>query len=77
VQPAALRFADAASGETSQAPRYVGDDSLLSSVWQTLKAPPLAAIVRFGEPQSPQGRERRAWAQTLHADVQALRGPPE
>ncbi|MDM0105169.1 lysophospholipid acyltransferase family protein [Variovorax sp. J22R24] len=73
VQPAALRFADAATGETSHAPRYIGDDNLLASVWNTVKAPPLLAIVRFGEPQSSQGRDRRTWAKSLHADVQALR----
>ncbi|SCK38830.1 1-acyl-sn-glycerol-3-phosphate acyltransferase [Variovorax sp. HW608] len=73
VQPAALRFADAESGETSYAPRYIGEDNLLSSVWNTLKAPPLLAIVRFGEPQSSHGRERRAWAKSLHDDVQELR----
>lgn len=73
VQPAALRFADAASGETSHAPRYIDDDNLLSSVWKTLKAPPLLAIVRFGESQSSHGRERREWAKSLHADVQTLR----
>jgi 1-acyl-sn-glycerol-3-phosphate acyltransferase len=73
VQPAALRFADAASGETSQAPRYIDDDNLVSSLWNTLKAPPLLAIVRFGAPQSPEGRERREWARSLHEDVQALR----
>lgn len=73
VQPAALRFADAASGQTSDAPRYIDDDNLLSSLWSTLKAPPLLAIVRFDEPQSSAGRDRRAWAKTLHADVQALR----
>ena len=32
VQPAALRFADAATGETSYAPRYIDDDNLLTSV---------------------------------------------
>ena len=73
VQPAALRFADAASGETSQAPRYIDDDNLLTSVWATLRAPPLLAIVRFGEPQSSYSRDRRGWAKSLHADVQALR----
>jgi 1-acyl-sn-glycerol-3-phosphate acyltransferase len=73
VQPAALRFADAASGETSYAPRYIDDDSLLTSVWKTLKAPPLLAIVRFGDSQSSHGRERREWAKSLHADVQTLR----
>lgn len=73
VQPAALRFADAATGETSYAPRYIGDDNLLASVWNTLKAPPLLAIVRFGEPQASFGRDRRGWAKSLHADVQLLR----
>ncbi|MBB3642556.1 lysophospholipid acyltransferase family protein [Variovorax atrisoli] len=73
VVPAALRFADAATGETSQAPRYVDDDNLVVSLWNTLRAPPLLAIVRFGEPQDPHGRDRRAWAQSLHEDVQQLR----
>lgn len=73
VQPAAIRFADAATGETSHAPRYIGDDTLAASLWNTLKAPPLLAIVRFGEPQPSAGRDRRAWAQALHGDVQTLR----
>jgi 1-acyl-sn-glycerol-3-phosphate acyltransferase len=73
VQPAALRFADAASGQNSDAPRYVDDDHLLGSLWNTLKAPPLLAIVHFGELQQPQGRDRRGWAKSLHADVQSLR----
>ncbi|MDP9898349.1 lysophospholipid acyltransferase family protein [Variovorax ginsengisoli] len=73
VMPTALRYADAATGETSQAPRYIDDDNLALSLWSTLKAAPLLAIVRFGEPQSSFARERRSWAQSLHADVQALR----
>jgi 1-acyl-sn-glycerol-3-phosphate acyltransferase len=73
VQPTALRFADAASGQTSQAPRYIDDDNLVASLWNVLKAPPLLAVVRFGELQSSQGRDRRAWAHALHADVEALR----
>lgn len=73
VQPLALRFADAATGETSAAPRYIDDDNLLSSVWSTLNAPPLLAIVRFGAAQSSVGRDRRAWARALRDDVQRLR----
>lgn len=72
VQPMALRFTDAASGETSLAPRYIDDDNLATSLWNVLKAPPLLAIVRFGEPQPSWGRDRRAWALSLHADVQVL-----
>ena len=73
VLPAALRFAETSTGETSFAPSYIGDDSLLDSVWRTLCAPPLTAFVRFGEPQEPQGRDRRAWAESLHGDIDALR----
>lgn len=73
VQPMALRFADAATGNNSQAPRYIGDDNLFVSLWQTLKAAPMLAIVRFGEPQPSTGRDRREWAEALHADVLKLR----
>lgn len=73
VQPMALRFADAASGKNSQAPRYIGDDNLFVSLWNTLKAPPLLAVVRFGELQPSLARDRREWAESLHADVLALR----
>lgn len=73
VQPAALRFALTSSGETSYAPAYVDDDTLLESVWRTLSAPPLTIYVRFGDPQESHDRERRAWATALHAEVEALR----
>jgi 1-acyl-sn-glycerol-3-phosphate acyltransferase len=73
VQPMALRFVDGASGADSAAPRYIGDDHLLASLWRTLKAPDLVAVVRFGDPQSSEARDRRAWAESLHADVRALR----
>lgn len=75
VQPAALRFADRATGQTSFAPRYIDDDTLVASVWRTLCAPPLAAHLRFGEVQASEGRERRAWSQQLHEEIDALRAP--
>ncbi|SFM74103.1 1-acyl-sn-glycerol-3-phosphate acyltransferase [Variovorax sp. OV329] len=73
VQPAALRFADRRSDESTDAAAYIGDDSLLQSLWRTLSAPPLTAYLRFGDPQDSRGRERRAWAMTLHTEVDALR----
>jgi len=73
VQPAALRFADSRTDETSHAAAYIGDDTLLASVWRALSAPPLTAYVRFGEPQDSRGRERRAWSMALHTEVDALR----
>ena len=72
VLPVALRFAETATGETSFAPSYIGDESLLQSVWRTLRAPPLTAFVNFGEPQGPLGRDRRAWSEALREDVAHL-----
>ncbi|MDO9402789.1 MAG: lysophospholipid acyltransferase family protein [Polaromonas sp.] len=73
VQPVALRFVDAATGAVSFAPRYVDDDTLLQSLWATLTAPPLKAVVTFGEPQVAAGRNRREWAHALQQDIEALR----
>ncbi|MFM7026822.1 MAG: lysophospholipid acyltransferase family protein [Limnohabitans sp.] len=73
VQPMALKFIDAATGALTTAPCYVGDDTLVASIWRTLTAPPVIAVVNFGMPQSAQGQERRAWAQTLRQEVQRLR----
>ncbi|MBV8618547.1 MAG: 1-acyl-sn-glycerol-3-phosphate acyltransferase [Curvibacter sp.] len=72
VQPVALKFVDARSGQRSLAPCYIGDDSLLGSLWRTLTAPPIVALVCYGELQAPQGQERRAWAASLQAAVDDL-----
>ena len=45
VQPVALKFIDAASGATSFAPSYVDDETLIGSIWRTLTAPPIKAVV--------------------------------
>jgi 1-acyl-sn-glycerol-3-phosphate acyltransferase len=73
VQPVALTFVDAASGGISLAPAYVNDDTLVGSLWRALSAPPLVAVVAFGEPQHAQGRDRRAWAADLRHAVIRLR----
>ena len=73
VQPVGLRFADRASGATSFAPSYIGDETLVGSIWRTLCAPPIEAVVHYGEPETAQGRDRRAWAQHLQATVDGLR----
>ena len=74
VQPVALQFVDTRSGRRSLAPCYVGDDTLLGSVWRTVRAPGVTVRITFGEPQPAQGRERRVWAQDLRAEVLRLRG---
>ncbi|MCC2634112.1 MAG: plsC [Ramlibacter sp.] len=74
AQPVGLRFIDQATGEDSDGPLYLGDDTLVASLWRTLSGPPFVALVRFGEPQKAQGRDRRQWATDLREAVASLRG---
>ena len=71
--PVAIRMVDAASGLPSSVAVYAGDDTLLASLWRTLRADPLRAVVRFGTPQAAAGRDRREWARALHDAVDTLR----
>jgi 1-acyl-sn-glycerol-3-phosphate acyltransferase len=73
IQPVGLRFVDRATGQDSQGPLYLDDDTLVGSLWRTLAGPPFVAQVRFGEPQKAQGRDRRQWAHDLREAVQTLR----
>jgi 1-acyl-sn-glycerol-3-phosphate acyltransferase len=73
VQPVALRFIDTRTGQRSTAPCYVGDDTLAESVWRTLTSPNIAVVIRFGEPQFAEGRDRRAMAAALQQAVADLR----
>jgi 1-acyl-sn-glycerol-3-phosphate acyltransferase len=73
ILPVALCFTDAASGGRSLAPCYIDDDTLVGSIWRTLTAPPLCAVVRFGECQFSEGRDRRAWAVDLRATIEQMR----
>lgn len=73
VQPVGLRFVDKATGATSFAPSYIGDETLLGSMWRTLSAPAIEAVVTYGEPETPRGRDRREWAAHLRSVVDGLR----
>jgi 1-acyl-sn-glycerol-3-phosphate acyltransferase len=73
VQAMALRFIDRRTGLVSQAPSFVGDDTLLGSMWRTLTARALIAQVTVGAPELARGRDRRAWAKDLQNEVQRLR----
>ena len=72
VQPLALQFVDAHG--ISMAARYIDDDTLLGSVWSTLNARGLKAVVNFGSVQVADGRDRRQWAIDLHREVLSLKG---
>ncbi len=73
VQPVALAYLDDATGQRSLAPCYIGDDTLVGSIWRTLAGGPITVVVHFGTPQACAGRARRAWAADLHAAVESLR----
>lgn len=73
VQPIALQYTSSATGATSLAPCYIGDDTLVASLWRTLCADPITAVVRFGPPQQSQGRDRRRWAGDLRDAIDAMR----
>ncbi len=73
VQPVALQFVDGASGSISLAPCYIGDDTLLQSLWRTLCADGVQAVVQFGTSQNAEGRDRRAWAADLRQTIVDLR----
>ena len=70
--PVALQYLDGVSGERSDAPLFVGETTLLQSVWRTLRADGLQACVHFGEPQTADQRERRTWAADLQQAVGAM-----
>ena len=73
VQPVALQFIDTRTGLRTTAPCYVGDDTLMESVWRALTATNIAVVIHFGEPQSADGRDRRALAVALRQAVADLR----
>jgi 1-acyl-sn-glycerol-3-phosphate acyltransferase len=73
VQPVALQIVDGKTGRASRAVSYMGDESLAGSIWRTLCARELCAVVTFGAPQLAAGRDRRAWAQDLHREIAAMR----
>jgi 1-acyl-sn-glycerol-3-phosphate acyltransferase len=75
VQPVAVQIVDRRSGRPSGAVSYMGDESLAGSVWRTLCARELCAVVTFGTPQVAAGRDRRAWAQDLRREIVAMRQP--
>jgi 1-acyl-sn-glycerol-3-phosphate acyltransferase len=73
VQPVALQFVNTATGEASLTPCYIGDDTLVGSIWRTLSGSPITAVVSYGEPEFARGRGRRAWAADLREAVDVLR----
>jgi len=73
VQPVALQFVEGQSRSPSRAVSYMGDESLLRSIWRTLCERELCAVVAFGTPQGANARDRRVWARDLRREITAMR----
>ncbi len=70
VQAIALRFSDA-SERVSSAAAYIGDMTLMQSMWAVTSASDLTVHVRVLPAMSPQGLARRELAERLRADIVA------
>jgi 1-acyl-sn-glycerol-3-phosphate acyltransferase len=75
VQPLAMRFEEAATGQISLAACYIDDDTFVGSIWRTLVAPRQRVVLRFGLPQHAEGRHRQTWAADVRAEVARLLTP--
>jgi len=73
VQPVAIQFVHRGSGTRRPDVRYIGDESLVGSIWRTILAREVCAEVRFAGPQRSAGRDRRAWAQHLRGEIATMR----
>ncbi len=73
VLPVGLAFIDADTGRPHPAPVFVGDTTLVASIWNVLSADRLLAVVHYGLPEECLGRDRRTWAQQVRDEVDRLR----
>jgi 1-acyl-sn-glycerol-3-phosphate acyltransferase len=74
VQPLVLRFSEPES-PYSPAPLYLGETSLLGSVWAVVRARGLRAHVSLLEPIHPGDLDRRALAQRLRVSIESALPP--
>ena len=79
VQPVALRFSDRTHA-VSEAMEFVGDTTLMQSLWQSACGDGVVARLVFLPPCASAGADRRKLAAALRADIGAALGiaqPPE
>jgi 1-acyl-sn-glycerol-3-phosphate acyltransferase len=72
VLPVALAFLHGETGLRHDAPTYIGDTTLIGSIWATLRSTQVQAVVVYGEAQRCDGRARREWAQDVRAAIASL-----
>ena len=73
LQPAALRFSDAHHA-VSVAVEFIGNTTLLQSLWRTAKGEAVVARLVFLAPRESTGCDRRTLAEQLRADIGAALG---
>jgi 1-acyl-sn-glycerol-3-phosphate acyltransferase len=73
VQMVAIQYVNGRSRTPSQDVSYMGEESLVGSIWRTLCARDLCAVVFFGTPQRAHGRNRHVWAEQLRQEITAVR----
>ena len=76
VQPLALRFSDATHA-VSLAAEFVGNTSLLQSLWQTAGGEKLVVRLVFLPPLASGGVERRELAERLRREIGAALESPQ
>lgn len=75
LQPVALRYVDVAGLHTDAA-AYVGDASLMDSVWAIVSTRHMVAELNLLEPISSRGQTRRSLAEKIEAAIGAALGVP-
>jgi 1-acyl-sn-glycerol-3-phosphate acyltransferase len=68
IQPVALRFSDA-HGAVSRAAEFLGETTLLQSLWRIAAAQSLVVSVSVLPPQATAHADRRALAESLRAQI--------
>lgn len=69
VVPVTLSFVHAATGERHVGPTYIGDTTLLGSIWTTLRATDVQAVLVYAPAQKALGRDRRTWARAVREEI--------
>lgn len=75
VLPLALRYLDRC-GEQTDAAAYVGDTSLVQSLWRIAREPGLTVELRFASAVDARGRHRRELAGLAHSVIARELGLP-
>lgn len=73
LQAASISYESIQTGQMITEPSYIGEDTLVGSVWVILGLKPFRVRVKWSDVQARGERDRRALAQDLHQAVVELR----